>query len=256
MKILIHHGIKGQKWGVRNGPPYPIEDRVLRKGTRINSVSGTYLNSNRYKKSGRWMYTYRADENYDNAVYKGPFSVYLIERGSRYIREHEYEVVADLKMPTKNERILEFKNLYGDPKYGIDTKNDLERYRKHLILNNVGSKEDQAKYEKIDVYNLKTPEDFVTAYDIFNHAMEAMHMQASTREYARRMSKKFDAMVDDNNQGIYNDAHDPIIIFKANKWLKDVSDPKSPKFLTVENIKNNYEQVAKKMKDKGKEVRI
>ena len=23
---LQHHGIKGQKWGVRNGPPYPIDD--------------------------------------------------------------------------------------------------------------------------------------------------------------------------------------------------------------------------------------
>ncbi len=23
--VLVHHGIKGQKWGVRNGPPYPLE---------------------------------------------------------------------------------------------------------------------------------------------------------------------------------------------------------------------------------------
>lgn len=23
---LYHYGIKGQKWGVRRGPPYPIED--------------------------------------------------------------------------------------------------------------------------------------------------------------------------------------------------------------------------------------
>lgn len=25
---LSHHGIKGQRWGVRNGPPYPLEDKV------------------------------------------------------------------------------------------------------------------------------------------------------------------------------------------------------------------------------------
>lgn len=23
--VLVHHGIKGQKWGVRNGPPYPLD---------------------------------------------------------------------------------------------------------------------------------------------------------------------------------------------------------------------------------------
>lgn len=23
-QILVHHGIKGQKWGVKNGPPYPL----------------------------------------------------------------------------------------------------------------------------------------------------------------------------------------------------------------------------------------
>lgn len=25
--FLAHHGIKGQKWGVKNGPPYPLEDK-------------------------------------------------------------------------------------------------------------------------------------------------------------------------------------------------------------------------------------
>lgn len=24
-KILIHHGIRGQRWGSRNGPPYPLD---------------------------------------------------------------------------------------------------------------------------------------------------------------------------------------------------------------------------------------
>jgi len=36
---LYHYGIKGQKWGVRRGPPYPIEDTVMRTGTRLNNVN-------------------------------------------------------------------------------------------------------------------------------------------------------------------------------------------------------------------------
>lgn len=27
---LFHHGVKGQKWGVKNGPPYPLKDNVNR----------------------------------------------------------------------------------------------------------------------------------------------------------------------------------------------------------------------------------
>ncbi|MCI8992256.1 MAG: hypothetical protein HFG80_05935 [Eubacterium sp.] len=39
---LYHHGIKGQKWGVRNGPPYPI-DRSSKRDTIVKDAieSGT-----------------------------------------------------------------------------------------------------------------------------------------------------------------------------------------------------------------------
>lgn len=30
-EYLMHHGIKGQKWGVRNGPPYPLDSDVSSK---------------------------------------------------------------------------------------------------------------------------------------------------------------------------------------------------------------------------------
>lgn len=35
---LYHHGVKGQEWGVRNGPPYPLDakGRALRKQQRLN----------------------------------------------------------------------------------------------------------------------------------------------------------------------------------------------------------------------------
>lgn len=35
---LQHHGIKGQKWGVQNGPPYPIQKGVDKRGGHDNIV--------------------------------------------------------------------------------------------------------------------------------------------------------------------------------------------------------------------------
>lgn len=31
--VICHHGIKGQKWGVRKGPPYPLEEKGNHKET-------------------------------------------------------------------------------------------------------------------------------------------------------------------------------------------------------------------------------
>lgn len=35
---LYHHGIKGQKWGVRNGPPYPLNDSSFAKNILKHAI--------------------------------------------------------------------------------------------------------------------------------------------------------------------------------------------------------------------------
>lgn len=42
--FLYHHGIKGQKWGVKNGPPYPVD----RKRVFISGSSKTQTSDNPY----------------------------------------------------------------------------------------------------------------------------------------------------------------------------------------------------------------
>lgn len=232
---LAHHGIKGQQWGVRNGPPYPIEDKVLKKGTRLNSVSGDYKKAEKYRKTGRPMYTYRDDEEWDNKVYKGPFSKYLrMYRGKRFVYEHKYETTKDLLMPTKKERIDEFKSIYSDPNMKDTMVKEMLGVQKLMKQYGIASsKKVIPKIYDIDLNNLKTNEDFKLAYEIFGHNMEEAYNYKSTSEYMKRMASKFDAMVDDNNQGQYNNAHDPIIIFKADKFLKTVGKSTKVKDLEI-----------------------
>ena len=36
--ILCHHGIEGQRWGQRNGPPYPLDKKRSKEITRIHKA--------------------------------------------------------------------------------------------------------------------------------------------------------------------------------------------------------------------------
>jgi hypothetical protein len=150
-------------------------------------------------------------------------------------------------MPTSKERIDAFIDMYTNKKRM--TVRDLKRVQKMLRAYNVGSKEVQM----LNVKNLKSNSDYRNAYEIFNHAMENMNAYKSTKEYAKIMSTKYDAMVDDNNQRIYNDAHDPVIIFRANEVLKTVGDTK---VVTLDEMRENYEFVAKELSKQGKTVKL
>lgn len=245
---LAHHGIKGQKWGVRNGPPYPIDQTTMPKGTRLNSISA-YLDSNAYKDQHKIMYTYNPNDTWDSAVYKGPFSYFLAAgRGKRYLAEHQYEVVSDLKMPTQKERIDNFIDMYKN-----DTKmvyKDLDYMQNLMKQHGVPG---SADVYGVNLKNLQTREDYEAAYEIFNHAMEHFNRYKSTKAYMDIMATKYDAMVDDNNQGIYNDAHDPVIIFRANEALRAIAPAR---MMTANEIYDNLDIVKNELAKQGQKVKL
>lgn len=67
---LYHHGIYGQKWGKRNGPPYPLDAsehsaREKKAGWKDSLGKGDYTKSGKYKKSSNLK---SKDEDKDTVV--------------------------------------------------------------------------------------------------------------------------------------------------------------------------------------------
>ena len=61
-QYLEHHGVKGQIWGVKNGPPYPIKKTyTLKKGTHLKRFTNT--KTERKSMKGKYVSYRRNDTN-------------------------------------------------------------------------------------------------------------------------------------------------------------------------------------------------
>lgn len=92
--FLMHHGIKGQKWGVENGPPYPLDDsvstgkrlRIEKKSNKVKQEQQTRYQTalnllGRSTELGKeWKNGNRTKEALDNAMIGIDTVKYAIEK--------------------------------------------------------------------------------------------------------------------------------------------------------------------------------
>ena len=259
---LSHHGIKGQKWGVQNGPPYPLERQTMQKGTRLESVMDMSTALNRVvfeddKYTKRPLYTYNPNDEWDRKVYRGAFAVYK-SGGDLNVPMYKaiYETKKTLKMPTSQQRIDEFEALAkSNPN---QTLKDLKDIRNQLqkFVNQAGSQASPQMKKSLADWDGKTlpknETELKACYSMLQNGMENVSAWKTTQKYVERMASKYDAMVDDNNVNVYNLAHDPVIVFNVEKSLRYI-DLQS---ISANEIAKSYAEVKNELKKQGLNIQL
>lgn len=64
---LEHHGIKGQKWGVKNGPPYPLDEKEMSPEERYKNVRNIKKQALKVAKEYSDIFNKHANDRYDKA---------------------------------------------------------------------------------------------------------------------------------------------------------------------------------------------
>lgn len=77
---LYHHGIKGQKWGVKNGPPYPLDQEVHSKVVRGSKED--------FSDSKKRMHVMHHPD--------GWLKVFTPEMQEKYTKDHPAESISDM----------------------------------------------------------------------------------------------------------------------------------------------------------------
>ena len=244
---LAHHGIKGQKWGVRNGPPYPLDekssnnrfyadhvhegrlfcDSVLKKNTIFKRVQ--------VGKDYERFEFYATHEKQDVDYFAENFTKNLIRRGKdkNNIYQIELKNTKDLKIPSITKAAKITSNLLYDRKSRNDIKYILKNSAKSISKNPEVYKIFTSAYDMVD----KIPPDKLTTGNkrVIYNAINLSMVCHSNKHFTDTHQKVYD-LLKRNGYGAIVDINDtyysnlkgkhPIIVFD----LDSIEHTKSNKY--------------------------
>lgn len=194
---LKHYGVKGQQWGVRHGPPYPVDKdnsvTLIKKGVEFKRLSVR----DESVAAGHAYVTYLKS---DSERYKGFFGARLkaINKNAK-VYSITMKAKDDLLAPSKRERVETFLDLYKeDPIIG----KELGSYYKSdfHVFTPLPRKFYETRFQKLDAKKLETK-----GYDTFVKAIGGNDYVRS-KYFEKLANKGYSFVTDDMDAGRFGDA--------------------------------------------------
>ena len=207
-KELFHHGIMGQKWGQRNGPPYPLRggdyskrelneiykkrkspnsiynkrhfDETLSKGKILSTLS---YDKDRTNNTDMFYATHKKlDQHQYNALFNRPVPQPLYDSeghnvGTGMCLKYKIsnEAKKDIKIASEDSGADAFMNLYSKDRDFYNFVTDPNRMKSHFVDDKYkfkGYRESREVLNKLSDKNYKpTADDLQTVYRMFNYVI-------------------------------------------------------------------------------------
>lgn len=249
---LSHYGILGQKWGKRNGPPYPLgggdysttEQKAIGKAKRNkNSIYNKKHFDTVLKKDSTTLTTLSYDKNrtkntdmfyaahtkLDKHQYNAWFNRKAVIDGTEtYKFKINNKIASDMKVASEDSGAKAFLKLYSQDRDFYNFVTDEKRMVSHFVQDKYkfkGYREAKKALDKLKNPDYKpTDKDIQTIYRMFNYVLpsDAGGNQRNAKDVKNQRMKFFDALkkdgygaVLDTNDAIYGGfkATSPVIVF-------------------------------------------
>lgn len=164
---LYHHGIKGQKWGERHGPPYPLDSSLSDGSKLLPKATGSPQTKKKYKTSEKTAYQRKKRQE-------------KIESSPDYQEKHS--TTAEIK---RGYRALK-------KKYGEYRKQAIEKYQKMIELQEQGEEALNAAKDRLRKTDIPADEKEKLEDLAYDPSGKPWYKPNSDQEVADRLNKAID----------------------------------------------------------------
>ena len=198
------------------------------------------------------LFVYREDDPHDKDVYEGAFTKFIKYRDStNQIFKRKFENIDDLVSPSARRRAELFVETYREnPKLYSELLNRTDAYAQARKAQGVKYSPSLESFIGKAIFDKNTSDIDLKryGYGLFNMGNEwndSLTAKGNNKYYKKLKKSGYNALIDDNNAGIYNDAHEPLIVLNAKKYLKNIGSER----LTPEYMADAEKRLRSYMKD-------